>query len=131
MGDLRSGYHEVRIKHEYVHETTSRIRYGHYEFVVVPFGPTDAPTTFMCLMNIVFSRYLDKFVLAFLGDILTYSKNEEENEGHLRLTLKFPKENKLYGRLRKCDFYKVRIIIWVTLSQVKEYLQTLKRLRPL
>ena len=57
-------------------------------FVVVPFGLTNAPATFMCLMNSVFSRYLDEFVLAFLGDILTYYKNEEENEGHMILTLK-------------------------------------------
>ena len=64
--DLRLGYHHVRIKDEYIHKTVFRTRYGHYEFVVVPFGLTNAPTTFMCLMNNVFSRYLDKFVFIFL-----------------------------------------------------------------
>ena len=60
---------------------------------MVPFDITNAPATFMCLMNSVFSRYLDKFVLVFLDDILIYSKNEEEHEEHLRLTLKLLREN--------------------------------------
>ena len=107
--DLRFGYHQVRIKDEYIHKTTFRTRYGHYEFVVVPFGLTNAPATFMCLMNSVFSRYLDKFVLVFLDDILVYYKNEEEHEEHLRLTLQLLREHQLYAKLRKCDFYKDRI----------------------
>ena len=73
---------------------------------MVPFGLTNAPATFMCLMNIVSSKYLDKFVLVFLDDILVYSKNEEE---HLRLTLQVLREHHLYANLRKCDFYKDRI----------------------
>ena len=107
--DLRSGYHQVRIKDEYIHKTTFRTRYGHCEFVVVPFGPINVLATFTCLMNSVFSRYLDKFVLVFLDDILIYSKNEEEHEEHLRLTLELLREHKLYAKLSKCDFYKDRI----------------------
>ena len=102
--DLRFGYHQVRIKDEDIHETAFKTRYGHYEFVVIPFGLTNAPTTFMCLTNSVFSRYLDKFVLVFLDNILIYSKNKEEHEEHLRLTLQFIREHKLYEKLSNCDF---------------------------
>ena len=103
---LRFSYHQVRIKEEYIHKTTFRTRYGHYDFMVVPFGLTNAPATFMCLMNSVFSKYLDKFVLVFLYDILIYCKNEEEHEEHLRMALQLLREHKLYVKLRKCDFYK-------------------------
>ena len=71
--DLRSGYHQVRIKVRDVNKTTFRIRYGHYEFTVVPFGLSNAPVVFMSLMNGVFREYLDKFVIVFLDDILVYS----------------------------------------------------------
>ena len=98
----------MRIKDEDIHKTTFRIR-GHYEFVVVPFVLTNAPATFMCLMNNVFSRYLDKFVLFFFDDILVYSENEEEHEEHLRLTLQLLREHQLYAKLSKCDFYRERI----------------------
>ena len=83
----------MRIKDEDIHKTTFRTRYGHYEFVVVPFGLTNAPSTFMFLMNSVFSKYLDKFVLFFLDGILVYFKNEEEHEEHLRLTLQLLREH--------------------------------------
>ena len=99
----------MRIKEKDIHKTTFITRYGHYEFMVVPFGHTNSLATFMSCMNNVFSRYLDKFVLVFLDDILIYSKNEEDHEEHLRLTLQFLRENQLYAKLTKCDFYRDRI----------------------
>ena len=99
--NLRFGYHKVRIKDEDIHNTTFITRYGHYEFVVLPFGLTNALATFMCLMNNIFSRYLDKFVLVFLDDILIYSKNEEEYEEHLRLDLQLLREKMVYAKSKQ------------------------------
>ena len=78
--DLRSGYHQVRMKDEDIFKTTFRTRYGHYEFVIIPFGLTNAPVAFMCLMNNILSNYMDKFVIVFIDNILIYSKNEQEHE---------------------------------------------------
>jgi hypothetical protein len=103
--DLRVGYHQVRIKEEDIHKTTFRTRYRHYEFVVVPFALTNAPSVFMCLMNGIFKNYLYKFVIVFLDDILIYSKAEEEHEHHLRLVLQVLREHQLYANLSKCSFY--------------------------
>jgi hypothetical protein len=103
--DLRSGYHQVRIKEEYIIKTAFRTRYGHSKFIVVPFGLSNAPVVFMCLMNGVFREYLDKFVIVFLDDILIYSKSEEEHEHHLRMVLQVLREHQLYAKLSKCSFY--------------------------
>jgi hypothetical protein len=103
--DLRSRYHQVRIKDEDIHKTTFKTRYGHYEFVVVPFGLTNAPTTFMCLMNNVLNKFLDIFVLVFIDDILIYSKNREEHEEHIKLVLQVLREHQLYANFSKCDFF--------------------------
>ena len=74
--ELRSSYHQVILKEENIHKTTFWTKYSHYEFLVVPFGIANAPAAFMCLMNSVFNKYLDKFVLVFLDGILVYSRNE-------------------------------------------------------
>jgi hypothetical protein len=107
--DLRSGYHQVRINDEDIIKTTFITRYGHYEFTVVPFGLSNAPTVFMCLMNGVFRNYLDKFFIVFLDEILVYSKSEEEHEKHLRMVLQVLREHQLYAKLRKCSFYQRQI----------------------
>jgi hypothetical protein len=77
--DLKSGYHRVIINEEYIIKTTFKMRYGNYEFMVVPFGLSNAPILFMCLMNGIFKDYLDKFVIVFLDYILIYSKYEEDH----------------------------------------------------
>jgi hypothetical protein len=107
--ELRFGYHQFRINDEDVNKKTFRTHYRHYEFVVIPFGLTNAPTTFMCLMNNLFSQYLHKFLLIFIDDILVYSKNEEEHEENLNVVLKNLREPKLYSKFDKCDFYQRKI----------------------
>jgi hypothetical protein len=107
--DLRSGYHQLRIKEDDVPKTAFKMRFGHYEFTVLPFGLTNAPGVFMSLMNGVFREYLDKFVQVFIDDILIYSRTMEEHDEHLRLVLQCLREHKLYGKLSKCSFYQSRI----------------------
>ncbi|KAL0549941.1 hypothetical protein IC582_014436 [Cucumis melo] len=103
--DLRSGYHQLRIKDEDVPKTTFRSRYGHYEFIVMAFGLTNAPAVFMDLMNRVFREFLDTFVIVFIDDILIYSKTEAEHEEHLRMVLQTLRDNKLYAKFLKCEFW--------------------------
>ena len=87
-----------------VPKTAFRTRYGHYEFLVMSFGLTNAPTAFMDLMNRVFHPYLDQFVVVFIDDILVYSKDTQEYEQHLRIVLQILREKKLFSKLSKCDF---------------------------
>ncbi|KAK1415183.1 hypothetical protein QVD17_30955 [Tagetes erecta] len=94
--DLRSGYHQLRVRDEDITKTTFRTRYGHYEFAVMSFGLSNAPAVFMDLMNRVCKPYLDTFIIVFIDDILIYSKNETEHAEHLRLTLELLKQEQLF-----------------------------------
>ena len=107
--DLRFGYHQVRIKDEDIFKTAFRTRYGHYEFVVMSFELTNAPAVFMCLMNNVMHKYLDKFVVVLIDDILIYLKSEEEHEEHLKIVLQELRQHQLYAKFSKYDFFKDKI----------------------
>ncbi|TYK11555.1 ty3-gypsy retrotransposon protein [Cucumis melo var. makuwa] len=103
--DLRSGYHQLRIKDGDVPKTAFRSRYRHYEFIVMSFGLMNARAMFMDLMNRVFREFLDTFVIVFIDDILIYSKTEAEQEEHLRTGLQTLRDNKLYAKFSKCEFW--------------------------
>ncbi|GJT51198.1 putative reverse transcriptase domain-containing protein [Tanacetum coccineum] len=98
--DLRSGYHQLRVREEDIPKMAFRTRYGYYEFQVMPFGLTNAPAVFMDLMNRVCKPYLD-----IIDDILIYSKNKKEHEGHLKLILRFLKEEKFFAKFSMCEFW--------------------------
>nr|GEX35302.1 putative reverse transcriptase domain-containing protein [Tanacetum cinerariifolium] len=103
--DLRSSFHQLRVREQDVPKTTFRTRYGHYEFQVMPFGLTNIPAVFMDLMNWVCKPYLDKFVIVFIDDILIYSKNKIEHKEHLKAILELLKKEKLYAKFSKCEFW--------------------------
>ena len=102
--DLRSGYHQLKIRSEDVPKTAFKTRYGHYEFLVMPFRLTNAPAVFMDLMNRIFQPYLDQFVIVFIDDILIYSGSKDDHEEHLRVVLQILRENQLYAKFSKCQF---------------------------
>nr|GFC18516.1 putative reverse transcriptase domain, ribonuclease H-like domain, aspartic peptidase domain protein [Tanacetum cinerariifolium] len=103
--DLRSGYHQLRIREEDIPITAFWTRYGHFEFQVMLFGVTNALAVFMDLMNRVCKSYLDKFVIVFIDDILIYSMSKEDHEEHLKTILELLKNEKLYAKFSKCDFW--------------------------
>jgi hypothetical protein len=103
--DLRSGYHELRIKEADIQKTAFVTRYKHYEFTLMPFRLTNAPAFFMNIMNKVFMEELDKFVVVFIDDILIYSKNHEDHEHHLQIVLERLRAHQLYAKLSKCEFW--------------------------
>jgi hypothetical protein len=103
--DLRSGYHQMKIRSSDILKTTFSTRYGLYEFSVMSFGLANAPAYFMDLMNKVFMEYLDRFVVVFMDDILIYSKSESDHGEHLRLELQKLRDNQLYAKYSKCEFW--------------------------
>jgi hypothetical protein len=103
--NLRSGYHQIKIRPEDIPKTTFSTRYDLHEYLVMSFGLTNAPAYFIYLMNSVFMPELDKFVVVFIDDILVYSENEEDHGEHLRIVLTKLREHKLYAKFSKCEFW--------------------------
>jgi len=103
--DLRFGYHQLKIRESDILKTAFWTCYGHYEFLVMSFRLTNTPAAFVDMMNRVFTKYLDKFIIVFIDDILVYSKSQEEHEGHLKITLQQLRDHKLYAKFSKCNFW--------------------------
>jgi hypothetical protein len=103
--DLRSGYHQIKIRASDIPKMAFSTRYGLYEYLVMSFGLTNSPAYFMYLMNSVFMPELDKFVVVFIDDILVYSKDEDEHTEHLHIVLQRLRDHHLYAKLSKCDFW--------------------------
>ena len=103
--DLRSGYHQLKIRSEDVPKAALKTRYGHYEFLVMTFGLTNDLAAFMDLMNRIFQPYSDQFVIAFIDDILIYSGSKEDHEDHLRVVLQILRDHQLYAKLSKFQFW--------------------------
>ena len=102
--DLRTGYHQLRVRETDIPKTVFRTRYGHFEFTVMPFGLTNALAAFMDLMHRVFQPYLDQFVVVFVDVILIYSQSNWEHEYHLRIVLHLLRDHQLYAKFSKCEF---------------------------
>ena len=112
MIDLRTGYHQLRVREIDIPKTAFRTRYGHFEFTVMPFGLSNAPTEFMDLMHRIFQPYLGQFVVVFVDDILIYSQSEWEHEYHLRIVLHLLRDHKLYAKFSKCEFWLTEVRFW-------------------
>ena len=103
--DLRTGYHQLRVRETHIPKTVFRTRYGHFEFRVMPFRLTNALAAFIDLMHRMFQPYLDQFVVVFVDDILIYSLSEWEHEYHLRIILQLLRDHQLYAKFSKCEFW--------------------------
>ncbi|KZV22344.1 hypothetical protein F511_20441 [Dorcoceras hygrometricum] len=108
--DLRFGYHQLRVREQDVAKTAFRTRYGHFEFLVMPFGLTNAPAVFMDLMHRVFREFIDQFMIVFIDDILVYSKTPREHKEHLEMVLHRLREQQLYAKFSKCEFWLDRVV---------------------
>ncbi|KAI3805311.1 hypothetical protein L1987_27555 [Smallanthus sonchifolius] len=107
--DLRLGYHQLKVQEEGVPKTAFRTRYGHYEFLVMSFGLTNAPATFIDPMNRVCKQFLDNFVIVFIDDIIIYSQSQEEHAKHLRIIMETLRKERLYAKFSKCEFWKQEV----------------------
>ena len=107
--DLRTGYHQLKVRETDIPKTAFRMRYGHFEFTVMPIGLTNALAAFMDLMHRMFQPYLDQFVVVFVDDILIYSQSEWEYEYHLRIFLQLFRDHQLYAKFSKCEFCLIEV----------------------
>jgi hypothetical protein len=119
--DLRSGYHQKKIRPQDIPKTAFSTRYGLYEYLVMSFGLTNAPAYFMYLMNTVFMPELDKFMVVFIDDILVYSENEKDHEEHLRIVLTRLRDHKLYAKFSKYEFWLKKVPFLVTFCQKMKF----------
>ena len=112
--DLRTGYHQLKVRETDIPKAAFRTRYGNFEFTVMPFGLTNTLTAFMNLMHRVFQPYLDQFVVVFVDDILVYSLSEWEHEYDLRVVLQLLRDHQLYAKFSKCEFWLTEVRVWDT-----------------
>ena len=107
--DLRTSYHQLRVRETNIPKMAFRTRYGHFKFTAMPFGLTNVPAAFMDLMHRIFQPYLDQFVVVFVDDILIYSQSEWEHEYHLRIVLQLLRNHQLYAKFSKYEFWLIEV----------------------
>ena len=114
--DLYTSYHQLRVREANIPKTVFRMRYRHFEFIVMPSGLTNAPATFIDLMHRVFQPYLDQFVVLFVENISIYSQPEEKHEDYLRIVLQALREHQLYEKFSKWEFWLTEVRFFLTCS---------------